>query len=146
GRHLVITTHGSVDLWVGLSDTPLDFAYVPTSMGGAPALGLGLALARPERGIVVVNGDGATLMNLGSLVTIAGHPAHWFLIVVDNGVYEGTGDRRADQGVPQRDTLDTGPGNLRVGKVRSTGPGDHLTAKTKRNRSTRCCPASRCPK
>jgi hypothetical protein len=29
GRNLVITTHGSVDLWVSLSDTPLDFSFVP---------------------------------------------------------------------------------------------------------------------
>jgi len=91
GQHVVITTHGSVDLWVSMSDTPLDFAYVPTSMGQAPALGLGLALARPERGVVVVNGDGATLMNLGSLVTIAGHPAKLFLVIMDNGIYEVTG-------------------------------------------------------
>src|SRR4051794_41647450 len=33
GRHLVIMTHGSVDLWASLSDTPLDLAYVPASMG-----------------------------------------------------------------------------------------------------------------
>ena len=33
GSHLVITTHGSIDLWKSLSDTPLDFAYVPISMG-----------------------------------------------------------------------------------------------------------------
>lgn len=91
GRHVVVTTHGSVDLWADLSDTPLDFAYVPTSMGQAPALGLGLALACPGRGVVVVNGDGATLMNLGILATLAAHPADLFLVVIDNGVYEVTG-------------------------------------------------------
>jgi thiamine pyrophosphate-dependent acetolactate synthase large subunit-like protein len=91
GRQIVITTHGSVDLWASLSDTPLDFAFVPTSMGQAPALGLGLALARPERPVVVVNGDGATLMNLGCLVTIAHCPADLFLVIIDNHVYEVTG-------------------------------------------------------
>src|SRR5947209_2465385 len=91
GRHVVVTTHGSVDLWVSLSDTPLDFAYVPASMGQGPALGLGLALAQPERGVVVVCGDGHLLMNLGCLVTLAGHPAQLFLLVMDNGVYEVTG-------------------------------------------------------
>lgn len=40
GRHLVLTTHGSVDLWVSLSDTPLDFSYVPAAMGQGPALAL----------------------------------------------------------------------------------------------------------
>jgi thiamine pyrophosphate-dependent acetolactate synthase large subunit-like protein len=90
-QHLVITTHGSVDLWVSLSDTPLDLAYVPASMGQGPALGLGLALAQPRRGVVVVCGDGHLLMNLGCLVTLASHPADVFLIVMDNGVYEVTG-------------------------------------------------------
>jgi thiamine pyrophosphate-dependent acetolactate synthase large subunit-like protein len=91
GRHLVLTTHGSVDDWVSLSDTPLDFAYVPAAMGQGPALGLGLALARPRLGVVVVSGDGHLLMNLGCLVTIAHHPADLFLVVIDNGAYEVTG-------------------------------------------------------
>jgi sulfopyruvate decarboxylase subunit beta len=90
-RHVVITTHGSVDAWVSLSDTPLDFAYVPASMGQGPALGLGLALAQPRHGVVVVCGDGHLLMNLGCLVTLANHTADVFLIVIDNGVYEVTG-------------------------------------------------------
>jgi thiamine pyrophosphate-dependent acetolactate synthase large subunit-like protein len=91
GRHLVITTHGSVDDWVSLSDTPLDFAYVPASMGQGPPLGLGLALAQPRHGVVVVSGDGHLLMNLGLLVTLADHAADLFLIVMDNGAYEVTG-------------------------------------------------------
>jgi thiamine pyrophosphate-dependent acetolactate synthase large subunit-like protein len=91
GQHLVVTTHGSVDPWVSLSDTPLDFSYVPASMGQGPALGLGLALAQSRHGVVVVSGDGSLLMNLGCLVTLASHPADLFLIVVDNGVYEVTG-------------------------------------------------------
>jgi thiamine pyrophosphate-dependent acetolactate synthase large subunit-like protein len=91
GRHVVITTHGSIDLWTGLSDDALDFAFVPVSMGQAPALGLGLALAQPGRGVVVVCGDGHLLMNLGCLVTLASHPADVYLLIVDNGVYEVTG-------------------------------------------------------
>jgi thiamine pyrophosphate-dependent acetolactate synthase large subunit-like protein len=91
GRHLVVTTHGSVDLWVSLSDTSLDFSYVPASMGQGPALGLGLALAQRRHGVIVVSGDGSLLMNLGCLVTIAAHPADLYLLVMDNGVYEVTG-------------------------------------------------------
>jgi thiamine pyrophosphate-dependent acetolactate synthase large subunit-like protein len=91
GQHLVLTTHGSVDLWMSLSDSPLDFSYVPASMGQGPALGLGLALAQSRHGVVVVCGDGHLLMNLGFLVTLASHPADLFLIVVDNSVYEVTG-------------------------------------------------------
>jgi thiamine pyrophosphate-dependent acetolactate synthase large subunit-like protein len=91
GDRIVITTMGSVGLWTGLSDTPLDFAYMPSTMGQGPALGLGLAMAHPERGVIVLNGDGCMLMNLGSLVTLANHPANLYLLVVDNALYEVTG-------------------------------------------------------
>ncbi|MFN4259347.1 MAG: thiamine pyrophosphate-dependent enzyme [Gemmataceae bacterium] len=91
GQRLVITTMGSVGIWPKLSDTPLDFAFMPSSMGQGPDLGLGLALAQPERGVIVVNGDGCMLMNLGSLVTIAQQPANLFLVIIDNGLYEVTG-------------------------------------------------------
>jgi thiamine pyrophosphate-dependent acetolactate synthase large subunit-like protein len=94
GRHLVITTMTSVGVWPALSDTPLDFAYIPSAMGHAPGLGLGMALAQPGRGVVVVNGDGCTLMNLGCLVTLANHPANIFLLIMDNGLYEVTGGQR----------------------------------------------------
>jgi len=88
---VVITTMASVGIWPALSDTPLDFNYMPSSMGQGPAFALGLALAHPDRGFIVVNGDGCMLMNLGSLVTIASHPANLFLLVIDNGHYEVTG-------------------------------------------------------
>jgi len=42
-------------------------------------------------GVVVVNGDGCTLMNLGCLVTLAAHPARLYLLIMDNGLYEVTG-------------------------------------------------------
>ena len=88
---VVITTMSAVGIWPGLSDTPLDFAYIPSTMGQGPGLGLGLALAQPERGVIVVNGDGCTLMSLGSLVTMANHPANLFVIIMNNGIYEVTG-------------------------------------------------------
>lgn len=91
GDKVVITTMTAVGLWPELSDTPLDFAYMPSAMGHGPALGLGLALARPERGVIVVNGDGSMLMSLGSLVTVANHPSNLYLIVADNDHYEVTG-------------------------------------------------------
>ena len=77
---VVVTTMTSVGVWPGLSDTPLDFAYMPSAMGQAPGIGLGLALACPGRGVIVVNGDGCTLMNLGCLVTLAAHPADVYLL------------------------------------------------------------------
>ena len=91
GRRIVIPTMTAVGIWPQLSDTPLDFAYMPSAMGHGPDLGLGLALAQPERGVVVINGEGSMLMNLGVLVTIANHPANLFVLILDNGLYEVTG-------------------------------------------------------
>jgi sulfopyruvate decarboxylase subunit beta len=90
GDRVVLTTMTAVGVWPALSDTPLDFAYIPSSMGQGPGLGLGLALAS-GRGVVVVNGDGCTLMNLGCLVTLAENPADVYLLIVDNALYEVTG-------------------------------------------------------
>jgi len=91
GDRVVVTTMSSVGLWPQFSDTPLDFAYIPSAMGQGPSLGLGLALAQPKRGVIVINGDGCTLMNLGCLVTLANNPADVYLLVMDNGLYEVTG-------------------------------------------------------
>jgi thiamine pyrophosphate-dependent acetolactate synthase large subunit-like protein len=91
GERVVITTMASIGTWPALSDTPLDFAYMPSAMGQGPGLALGLALAHPERGAIVVNGDGSMLMNLGSLATLANHPADVYLLIIDNGIYEVTG-------------------------------------------------------
>lgn len=91
GERIVVTTMSSVGAWPQISDGPLDFAYIPSAMGQGPDIGLGLALAQPQRGVIVLNGDGCTLMNLGCFVTLANHPAHLFLVVVDNELYEVTG-------------------------------------------------------
>ena len=78
--------------WHELGTHPLDFIFVPSSMGHATSFGLGIALAQPKRRVIVCNGDGSMLMNLGSLVTIAAQrPANLVVIVFDNGVYEVTG-------------------------------------------------------
>ncbi len=62
---IVITTMGAAREWPRLSQHPLDFHYIPSAMGEAPALALGLALALPSREVIVLNGDGCMLMNLG---------------------------------------------------------------------------------
>lgn len=73
-----------------LKDRPRNF-YMLGSFGLAPSLGLGLALSRPER-VVVINGDGALLYNLGSLPTDGRYaPANYLHLVVDNGAHGATG-------------------------------------------------------
>ena len=93
-RHeaVVITTMGAAREWQQLEPHPKDFVYMPSSMGQGPPLGLGIAIAQPEQRVIVVNGDGCLLMNLGCLVTItAQSPRNFTLIIIDNGVYEVTG-------------------------------------------------------
>ena len=108
---VVITAMGAAREWQALGPLhPLDLVHVPSSMGEAPPLGLGLALAQPERKVIVLNGDGSTLMNLGSLVTIsAERAANLTLVVLDNGVYEVTGAQPTPGSAPGRrgkDALD----------------------------------------
>src|SRR3954469_24536122 len=90
-EQVVVTTMGSVALWPQISDSPLDFHYLPSSMGQGVPLGLGLALAQPGRGVVVLTGDGGTLMNLGCLVTAAQFAVPLYILLIDNGLYEVTG-------------------------------------------------------
>lgn len=89
---VVITTMAASKAWMDGGTQPLDFTFVPSCMGHATSLGLGLALAQPKRRIIVCNGDGSMLMNLGSLVSITSQaPSNLVVLVLDNGVYEVTG-------------------------------------------------------
>ncbi len=74
-------------------DRPENF-YMLGSMGLASSIGLGLALARPERKVMVLDGDGSVLMNLGTLATIAHHaPQNFLLVILDNCCYGSTGSQ-----------------------------------------------------
>jgi thiamine pyrophosphate-dependent acetolactate synthase large subunit-like protein len=78
------------DLFVA-ADRPENF-YTWGAMGSVSSLGLGLALARPDLRVVVLDGDGSLLMNLGSLATIALlRPPNLVHVVCDNRAYETTG-------------------------------------------------------
>jgi thiamine pyrophosphate-dependent acetolactate synthase large subunit-like protein len=72
-------------------DHPLTFPLWG-AMGGAAMMGLGLALARPERRVLVVTGDGEMLMGLGSLATVGvERPVNLAIVVLDNESYGETG-------------------------------------------------------
>ena len=74
-----------------LSDRP-QHLYQVGSMGGASGMALGVALTVPQRRVVVLDGDGAALMKLGSLATIgARQPANLLHVLLDNGVHDSTG-------------------------------------------------------
>ena len=70
--------------------------YLWGGMGGAAMVGLGLAIARPEKNILVITGDGEQLMGLGSLATISVQkPKNLMLIVLDNEHFGETGGQES---------------------------------------------------
>ena len=82
--------HPAYDLFAA-GDRPQNF-YTWGSMGLASSVGLGLALARPDARVFVLDGDGSLLMNLGSLATIGLlKPANLVVVVMDNEEYATTG-------------------------------------------------------
>jgi phosphonopyruvate decarboxylase len=73
--------------------------YMVGSMGCAVSLGLGLAIARPARRVIVLDGDGAALMRLGALATVGfERPANLVHLILDNGMHESTGGQTTVSG------------------------------------------------
>jgi thiamine pyrophosphate-dependent acetolactate synthase large subunit-like protein len=92
GDLLVVSGLGSATYDVAAAgDHALNF-YLWGAMGGTAMIGLGLALARPDRRVVVLTGDGDMLMGIGSLATIGvKQPNNLCIIVLDNAHYGETG-------------------------------------------------------
>lgn len=89
---IVVAVYQTCFDWIALN--PRDLNYVSTGvMGQASSHGMGLALANPDRSVLVFDGDGSLLMNLGSLVTAADIAAeNFYHFVFVNGVYEVNGN------------------------------------------------------
>jgi thiamine pyrophosphate-dependent acetolactate synthase large subunit-like protein len=88
---IVVATYSSAVEWNDLGARTLNY-FSMGAMGLASSHALGLALANPNRRIVVLDGDGSLLMNLGSLVTIGGQqPKNLVHFVSNNGCYEANG-------------------------------------------------------
>ena len=96
---LVITGLGS-STWdvAAAGDNPLNF-YLWGGMGGAAVMGLGLALAQPERRVLVITGDGEFMLGLGALATIGvAAPGNLAVMVIDNEHYGETGMQEGHTG------------------------------------------------
>ena len=96
---LSVVTMQALGPWKARGQADCRNFNVQGSMGSAAAIGLGLALARPDERILVIDGDGSLLMQLASLVSVAEQqPANFYHVVFENGIYETSGG----QSVPGR--------------------------------------------
>jgi thiamine pyrophosphate-dependent acetolactate synthase large subunit-like protein len=119
GDLLVVTGLGSSSYDVfDAGEHPGNF-YLWGAMGGAAMVGLGLALAQPNRPVVVITGDGEQLMGIGGLLTIAAKkPANLTVVVLDNGHFGETGMQVSHSGLGARlDVIAAGAGLRSVTEI-----------------------------
>lgn len=91
-RDLLVAGLGATARYLPQLRPPVPYLALCDAMGAALPLGLGMALARPGRRVVALEGDGSLLMNLGTLATIAASRAPNFTAAVfENGAYESSG-------------------------------------------------------
>jgi len=103
GDMLTLVTMQAVDPWNALGQADSRNFNVAGCMGSAGSIGLGLALARPHDRVLVLDGDGSLLMQLGTLASVGDHrPGNLYHAVFENGIYETSGG----QSVPGRGRAD----------------------------------------
>jgi phosphonopyruvate decarboxylase len=89
---LSVVTMQAVAPWNALDQADSRNFNVTGCMGSAASIGLGLAIARPDDRVLVIDGDGSLLMQLASLPSIAEQqPANLYHVVMENGIYETSG-------------------------------------------------------
>jgi phosphonopyruvate decarboxylase len=109
---IVVATYQAAFEWRAIKPRPLNYVSIG-AMGVASSHALGLALGRPDKRVIVLDGDGSLLMNLGSLVTIAeARPRNLVHCVCHNGTYEANGS----QPLPAASRLDF-PGFARAAGI-----------------------------
>jgi thiamine pyrophosphate-dependent acetolactate synthase large subunit-like protein len=92
--------------------------YMIGSMGVAAAIGLGVALAKPHKQVVVFDGDGNVLMGMGTLATVGAiKPKNFIHVVFDNEVYGSTGNQPTISNVVPLEKVAKAAGYLRVERV-----------------------------
>jgi phosphonopyruvate decarboxylase len=108
------------DLFTAAEKRKANF-YMWNSMGMASSIGLGLAMARPDKKVIVLDGDGAILMNLNSLTTEASKaPANLIHIIWDNAQYQITGGQPTHtEGKADIEAIARGAGFKRASTVKT---------------------------
>lgn len=100
-----------------IADRPTNF-YMIGSMGVAAAIGLGVALSKPTKRVVVLDGDGNVLMGMGTLATVgAMKPKNFIHVVFDNEVYGSTGNQPTLSRVVRLDHVAKAAGYVNVERV-----------------------------
>ena len=93
--------------------------YMIGSMGVAAAIGLGVALNKPTKKVIVLDGDGNVLMGMGTLATVAAmRPRNFLHVVLDNEVYGSTGNQPTISRVVRLDHVAKAAGYVNVARVR----------------------------
>jgi phosphonopyruvate decarboxylase len=88
---IVVATYQAAFDWMRIAPHALNYVSIG-AMGVASSHALGLALGRPDKKVIVLDGDGSLLMNLGTLVTIASEaPKSFVHFLCENGCYEANG-------------------------------------------------------
>jgi len=102
GGAIVIAVYGTAVDWEAINPRPLNY-FSTGAMGLAAAHGLGFALGRPDKRVIVIDGDGSLLMSLGSLVTVAeAAPRNFVHLLWHNGTYQANGGHP----IPGQDRVD----------------------------------------
>ncbi|MCC6178721.1 MAG: aldehyde dehydrogenase [Chloroflexi bacterium] len=92
GDALVVSSLGTPSYLLNAAGDRPEHFYLWAAMGMASSVGLGLAVAQPDRRVVVLDGDGAALMNLGSMVTVGSRaPRNLLWMILENGAFLETG-------------------------------------------------------
>ena len=101
-----------------IADRPTHF-YMIGSMGVASAIGLGVALAKPKKQVVIFDGDGNVLMGMGTLATVGAlKPKNFIHVVFDNEVYGTTGNQPTISNVVPLEKVAKAAGYVNVERVR----------------------------
>ncbi|MER6565178.1 phosphonopyruvate decarboxylase [Streptomyces sp. NPDC001093] len=96
--------------------------YMQGSMGHVSGIALGAALSRPTEKFVVLDGDGAVLMHMGTLATVGHHaPENLVHVIFDNGVYDSTGGQPTSSPAVRFDEVARATGYFYVDRVSSVG-------------------------
>ena len=132
---LVVTALGNASyLWASLHHAPENF-YFEDAMGLTLPLALGLAVAQPKRRVIAVEGDGALLMHLGTLVTIGAiNPRNLTILLIQNGVHGASGGQALTNAALDLAALARGSGISRAENLSQPDSlGERLGSKTRRD-------------